>query len=259
MAVAFLIWIMTVATVVLFAGRYFWFPAAITKNAALMDQQFSNTLVVTTIVFVLAQVGLGWAVFRYKDRGRPASYSHGNNKMEVVWTLATTVLFFTLNITGQAVWADLHFTSPGPEALQIEVTGQQFAWNIRYAGPDGKFGQTDPKEMSDSSGNPLGLVDSDPAGRDDIVAPTMAVPVNRPVQLMIKSKDVTHSFFVRELRFKQDAVPGMAIPVHFTATQIGKYEIVCAELCGLAHYKMKSYLEVLSDADFEKWIKERTQ
>jgi len=258
MAIALLIWLMTVATVFMFASRFFWFPDAITQNGRLMDQQFNNTLIVTSIIFVLAQIGLGWAVFRYKDRGRAASYSHGNNKMEAIWTVATTIIFFTLNIMGQAVWADLHLSTPDPQALQIEVVGQQFAWNIHYPGPDGKFGRTSAKEISDSSGNPLGLLESDPAGSDDLVVPTMAVPVNREVQLLLRAKDVTHSFFVRELRFKQDAVPGMVIPVHFTANKIGKYEIICAELCGLGHYKMKSYLEVLSQEDFDKWIKDRT-
>ena len=110
--------------------------------------------------------------------------------------------------------------------------------------------------MNDSGGNPLGVDSKDPAGKDDITAPTMAVPVNQPVELILRSKDVTHSFFVPELRLKQDTVPGMRIRIHFTAEKVGKYEIACAELCGLGHYKMRSFLEVLEPADYQKWLQD---
>lgn len=258
MFLAFLIWIITLVTVILFASGKWTFPLAASSHAHAIDQQYWVTLVVCGIIFFLAQMALGWVVFRYRDSaGSKAHYSHGNNRMEMLWTVATAVLFFALNIMGQRVWADLRFQGAAPEALQIEVYGQQFVWNIRYPGPDGKFGRTDAAKMSDSSGNPLGLDEADPTGKDDVVVPTMAVPVNRPVQLTLRAKDVTHSFSVRELRIKQDAVPGMAIPIHFTPTQIGKFEVACAELCGLGHYKMRSLVEVLSEEDYQKWLQER--
>ena len=258
MILAILIWGITIITVVLFWGGKWQFPLGAAAHTQELDQQYYFTLAVCGVVFFAAQMGLGWVLLRYRDRsGSRAVYSHGNNRLEVVWTLATAVLFLGLNIMGQKVWADLRFQGAAPDALQIEVYGQQFNWAIRYAGPDGKFGRTDAKLMSDSSGNPLGLDESDPNGKDDVVVPTMAVPVNRPVQLMLRAKDVTHSFFVRELRIKQDAVPGMAIPIHFTPTRIGSYEVACAELCGLGHYKMRSVLDVLSEEDYQKWLKER--
>ena len=112
--------------------------------------------------------------------------------------------------------------------------------------------------MSASTGNAVGVDPTDPAGKDDIISPgTIAVPAGREVDLIIKSLDVTHSFFVRELRLKQDAVPGIEIPIHFTATKIGQYEIVCTQLCGLGHYKMRSVLNVVSDSDYQDFLKQQ--
>ncbi|MBI3940186.1 MAG: cytochrome c oxidase subunit II [Acidobacteria bacterium] len=256
MILALLIWAITIITMALFVSGKWDFPFGASSHAATVDHQYYITLVICGVIFFLAQMALGWVVLRYRDRGK-AHYSHGNNKLELLWTLATAVLFIALNVMGQRVWADLRFQGAAPGAVQIEVYGQQFVWNIRYAGPDGKFGRTDARLMSDSAGNPLGIDPADPDGRDDVVVPTMAVPVNRPVQLLLHAKDVTHSFFVRELRIKQDAVPGMAIPMHFTPTRIGNYEVACAELCGLGHYKMRSLLAVLSEEDYQKWLQER--
>ena len=172
-----------------------------------------------------------------------------------VWTLATIVLFVGLGLYARNAWAQVHFTDASPGALPIEVTGQQFVWNFRYAGPDGKFGRTKPELVSASTGNPVGLDSTDPSAKDDIVAPVIAVPVGREVDLILRSQDVTHSFFVRELRLKQDAVPGMEIHMHFTANDPGTYDLVCAELCGLGHYRMHTTLTVMSESDFEKWLK----
>ncbi len=254
---AALLLIFTVSTVYVFVKKVWWFPAPITAFGREIDQQFDRTLIITGIVFVLSQLGLGWVVWRYRDRGQQARYSEGNHVLEALWTVATLVLFVGLGIYAERSWAEVHFRAASPGALQIEVTGQQFAWNFRYPGPDGKFGRLDPNLVSASTGNPLGLVPDDPAGKDDVVVPVMAVPVNREVELLIRSQDVTHSFFVRELRLKQDAVPGMLIRIHFTPTQVGQYEIACAELCGLGHYRMRSFLTVMSDADYEKWLREQ--
>jgi cytochrome c oxidase subunit 2 len=170
----------------------------------------------------------------------------------------TAVIFIGLGIQGNRVWAAYFLTDAPPGALTIEVTAQQFAWNFRYPGPDGKFGRTDPKLIDDSLGNYIGLDPKDPAGQDDVTTQNiMAVPLNRPVRVMLRSKDVTHSFFVPQLRVKQDAVPGMAIRIHFTATKAGEYEIACAELCGMQHYKMRGRLLVMEEAEFQKWLKSR--
>jgi cytochrome c oxidase subunit 2 len=257
LAMAVFLVLMTVITVYIFMAKIWWFPPAITGFGHEIDAQFMRTLIITGIVFVAAQFGLAIAVWRFRDQGQKATYFEGNNTMEIVWTLATIVLFVGLGLYARSAWAEVHFMGAQPGAMQIEVTAQQFAWNFRYAGPDGQFGRTKPERVSASTGNPVGLDPTDPATKDDIVAPVIAVPVVREVELIIRSEDVTHSFYVRELRLKQDAVPGMEIHMHFTADVVGDYEIACAELCGLGHYRMHSMLSVLSEADFQKWLKDQ--
>lgn len=246
-ALAVLIWIITLASVALFVSGKWWFPEGISAHAPAIDNQFMITILVVGISFTLAQVGLGWAVWRYGDRadGGRAVYSHGNNRLEIIWTAVTALIFIGLALMGQRVWAQLHFNAAPADSYRVEVVAQQFAWNFHYAGADNAFGRTDPKLINDDSLNYIGLDEADPNAKDDSVVSTLAVPVNRPVELTLRSKDVTHSFWVPGLRFKQDLVPGMAIKVHFTPTKVGKYELACAELCGMNHFKMKSYMLVL--------------
>jgi len=257
LAFAVFLLLMTAITVYIFMAKIWWFPPAITDFGHEIDDQFARTLLITGVVFVAAQLGLAYAIYRFRDHGQKAVYFEGNNTMEIVWTLATVVLFVGLGLYARSAWAQVHFVGASPGALPIEVTGQQFAWNFRYAGVDGKFGRTKPELVSASTGNPIGLDPTDPSSKDDIVSPVIAVPAGREVELILRSQDVTHSFFVRELRLKQDAVPGMEIHMHFTATEPGNYELLCAELCGLGHYRMHSMLQVMSEADFEKWLKDQ--
>ena len=257
MAMAVFIVFMTVVSVYIFMSKIWWFPPAITDFGHEIDDQFFRTFVITGVVFVLAQFGLAYAIYRFRDHGQKATYFEGNNTMEVVWTLATVVLFVGLGLYARSAWAQVHFIGAAPGALRIEVTAQQFAWNFHYAGADGQMGRTKPERVSASTGNPIGLDQTDPASKDDIVSPTIAVPAGREVELVLLSQDVTHSFYVRELRLKQDLVPGMEIHMHFTATVPGDYELACAELCGLGHYRMHSMLSVMSEADFEKWMKDQ--
>ena len=253
------IWAITLITAILFASGRWWFPESAATHGETIDRQFVVTLIVTGVVFIAAQVALGYLIVRYRAKAdREAKYTHGSNSIEVLWTVATAVLFFAMVLAGVQAFSNLYLTAAPEDAIPIEVTGQQFAWNIRYAGPDGKFGRTSPEMINDTV-NPVGLDDTDPAALDDIVVPTMAVPVNRPIQLILKSKDVTHSFFVRELRIKQDTVPGMVIPIHFTANRTGTFEIACAELCGLGHHRMRSSIEVLSDLEYSEWLRERAE
>jgi cytochrome c oxidase subunit II len=249
---AIVIWLITILSLWMFLSHRWWFPEAITEHGPSVDSQFTITIIVCGIAFAAAQIGLGWAVWKYRDSAdkQRATYSHGNNRLEVLWTVVTAVVFISLAVMGQRVWASLHLHAAPAGSVQLEVTAQQFAWNIRYAGKDNVFGKTDVQYIDDAT-NPVGLVDTDANGKDDVVTPTVVVPVNRPVELILKSKDVTHSFWVPQLRFKQDLVPGMAIHVHFTATKTGKYELACAELCGMNHFKMKSYMLVLPQSDFD--------
>lgn len=256
---ALIIWIIAIVTVWGFIGGPWQLPEGITAHSGAVDHQYFITIVVVGIVFFLAQFTLGYFIMRYRSRGgsERAVYSHGNTKFEVTMTLLTAVVFISLGIAGQRVWAEMRFRDAPPNSVEIEVTGQQFAWNFRYPGPDGRFGRTSPKLMDASTGNPLGVDDTDPAAKDDLVVPTLAIPLNHPVRLLLRAKDVTHSFASPNLRLKQDAVPGMIIPIHFTAIKAGRYEIACMELCGLGHFKMKTFLDVMPEQDYKNWLKQQ--
>jgi len=257
MLLAPIVWILTIAICYIFIGHYWWFPPPISEHGQAYDDQFTITLVVTGIIFFLAQMALGWVIFKFRDDGKRASYSHGNNKLEAIWTSATAVLFIGLVLFGTRIWAAVHFVSAPADALKIEVSAKQFAWNFRYPGPDGVFGKTDIKLINDAGGNAFGIDDKDPASKDDITSASIKVPAGKPIMLIMKSRDVIHNFFVRELRLKQDIVPGMEIPMHFQADKIGIYEVPCSELCGLGHHQMRTTLEVMSQADFEKWLRDQ--
>jgi cytochrome c oxidase subunit 2 len=252
--------VLTIITVYLFVTTASWnpgFPPAITAFGALIDAQYHRTLVITGIVFVLAQLGLAWAVFRFRDQGQKAAFFEGHTGMEMVWTLATLVLFVGLGIYGERAWAEARFDAAPAGSLQVEVTGMQFAWYFRYAGADGQFGTIRTELSRPSTGNPVGVDPADANGRDDVVAPELYVPVNRDVEVLIRSQDVTHDFYVRELRIKQDAVPGLVVHMHFNATVPGTYEIACAELCGLGHQRMRGFLKVVSQEEYDRWMQEQ--
>jgi cytochrome c oxidase subunit II len=245
---------LVVATVWIFVARPYAAPPPITSNGLKVDRQFNLTLYVTGGIFALAQLGLAYAVLRFRDRGQAAHFTHGNMKIELLWIVLTLILFVGLGVLGGQAWSAVRLAPASAGALEIEVTENQFVFNFRYPGPDGKFGRLDPSLVSAPTGNPLGLDSNDPASKDDIVVPTLTVPINRPVELLLRSQDVVHNFFVRELRLQQDAVPGMVIPLNFTADRIGRYEIVCTQLCGLGHFRMRSFLNVVSVSDYQNFL-----
>ena len=253
--------VFTAITVYLFVSRASWnpgFPPTITEFGHLIDAQFHRTLVITGIVFVLAQMGLALAIWKFRDRGQRAVYFEGHTGMEMVWTLGTLVMFVGLGIYGERAWAEARFDDAPQGSLQVEVTGQQFQWNFRYAGADGKWGALKPELISASTGNAVGLDPNDPNGKDDIqVSGEMYVPVNRDVEVLIRTQDVTHDFYVRELRLKQDAVPGLIVHLHFNATVPGVYEVACAELCGLGHQRMRAFLHVAPQAEYDAWMQQQ--
>ena len=259
MLLAPVVWALTIVIVYFFAAKTWWFPPPINQHALDYDAQFMRTLVVVGIIFFLAQMALGYAIVKFRDRGGRAQYTHGNNTLEKIWTTATAVLFLSLVVMGTKIWAGVHFEEAPPDAIPIELMAKQFAFNFRYPGPDGKFGMTDLKQVNDAGGNPFGVVDSDPAGKDDIQSASLKIPVGKPIKLIMHSRDVIHNFFVPELRLKQDIVPGMEIPLHFQADKIGVYEVPCSELCGLGHFQMRTTVSVMSEADFEKWKQDQAQ
>jgi cytochrome c oxidase subunit 2 len=232
------------------AAKVWWFPEPLSELARRYDHHFGFTLAACGFFFVLGQALLIYVILRGSRRSDLSG--------RWVWAVIAAMVLLDVGLSSGAsrIWREQMMEPAEAGAIQVEVTGQQFAWNIRYPGPDGRFGRIDPRLVSDSGGNPLGLDRRDPAAADDVVRATLVVPAGRTVELVLRSKDVLHSFFVRELRVKQDAVPGMAIRVKFRAEKTGRYEICCAELCGLGHHRMRSYLEVVEPAEFAKRLEE---
>lgn len=236
-------------------------PEDISTHGHAIDDQLSETMIEAGVSFVAAQLVLAFFVWSFTGRkaGSPLKSFPGGAKLMVVaaFVLVGTEIL-ALGILGQKAWANVYFTSSNPNAIQIQAQAEQFAFYFRYPGADGKFGTIHPDKIDEGSQNYFGL---DPANeveaRDDIVSGELVIPVNREIQLLMHAKDVGHSFYVRELRIQQDFVPGLDLSVHFTATKIGKYEIVCTQLCGLGHYNMKAYLNVMPEADYEKWLKDQ--
>jgi cytochrome c oxidase subunit 2 len=145
---------------------------------------------------------------------------------------------------------------PDNQSIQVEVTGAQFQWYFRYPGPDGTWGRTDAQKFArPDEGNPLGIDFNDSAGKDDIVSSTLVLPVNRDIDLTLRAQDVIHSLFIPAMRFKQDTVPGMDVHAHLKPLQTGKFEIVCSQLCGLGHYRMKAIAQVVTEEEFKEWLK----
>jgi cytochrome c oxidase subunit II len=256
---AIAIWIVAVVIIGLFLRPEWWLPSAIAAHGSAIDHQLKVTLVVIGLGFFLVNLALGITIWRARtiDEGRPI-YSPSNWRIELAWTLVIAIIFIAVAVSGQRLWDRLRLNQPPSGAIRIEVTGQQFVWHFRYPGADGKFGRSDPKLYNDAdNANPLGIDPRDPAGEDDVVSSSLVVPIGRPINLILRSKDVIHSFFAPALRLKHDAVPGMAINIHFEALQTGRYEIACAELCGLLHHQMRANLDVKSQADYESWYEER--
>jgi cytochrome c oxidase subunit 2 len=204
----------------------------------------------------VTQALLGYFVARYGSAGKEkADYWHDNPKGEFLLLTGTALILVVLVFMGQRVWLKYYFSGLPENAVTVQVTAQQFMWNFHYPGADGKFGRTDLRLVTPT--NLIGLDEKDEASKDDIVtAGEMHVPLNRPVVVRLRSKDVIHSFHLPFQRVKQDAVPGLAIEVTFTPNRADAFEIACAELCGNNHYKMKGMLTVdASQADFDAWLK----
>nr|WP_179493342.1 cupredoxin domain-containing protein [Granulicella arctica] len=178
-------------------------------------------------------------------------------RIEYLPLAALALLFIALAVQAERLWAATRYTGADPAALQVEVTGMQFAWYFRYPGTDATFGTTQPQLVSAAEGNPLGIDPSDPHSHDDLVTSELVLPAGREVDLRLHAQDVIHGFAIPEMRLKQNAVPGQTIHIHFTPTQPGTYAILCTQLCGLGHYRMNANLRVLPPADFAQWIAEK--
>ncbi len=246
--------LIVVGCVYLFLAHPYWLPAGASSLSGLIDRQFRIALWIFGTLFIVGHLILVFVLSKKPHADRVAS--RGSWRLEVTWTLAITVIFFWFNISGDHLWSSMMPPDRQAAQIDVEVTGAQFQWYFRYPGADGVFGRTDAQEFAKpDEGNPLGIDPGDPAGRDDVLSTAMIVPVGHPVQLHLRAQDVVHSLFIPAMRFKQDTVPGMEILSHFTPTKIGVYEIACAELCGLGHYRMRAVVRVVSEEEFEKWLR----
>lgn len=232
-----------------------WLPPLKSDRGAI-DSALWITLVVTGAVFIATNLLLALFSWRYADRpGAQALYWHDNPRLEWTWTLVTAAIMFVFLFNALGLWAQITSAAPA-DAMVIEVTGQQFAWNVRYPGPDGVFGRTDPKLVDPGALNFIGLDASDPAAKDDILLPQnqLYLPEGRPVRVRIRSLDVIHSFFLPNFRVKQDAMPGMTVETWFVPKETGDFEIACAEHCGLGHYRMRGQVHVVAAAQLDSAI-----
>ncbi|MFN2571279.1 MAG: cytochrome c oxidase subunit II [Gemmatimonadales bacterium] len=260
---AVVVTIIALVSAAIFALRIWWLPPDISTHGGAIDRQLNETMVTAGILFVAAQLALAAFVWRFEARaGAPArpikTFPGGVTPMVVIATVLVGIEALALTLVGSKVWAQVYQSPPASGAMQVEVLAEQFAYYFRYAGPDGRFGAIHAEKMSDADQNFFGLDPAnDTTARDDIVVATLVIPINRPIALRMYAKDVSHSFYVPELRIQQDFVPGMVIPLHFTATAPGKYELVCTQLCGLGHYNMRAYIEVKTPADFDQWLKQQ--
>ncbi len=249
--------LISIAAVGLAARR--WLPPLASEHGAGIDRMIHYLIVTVGTLFVVGHAVLAFFVWRFSRPG-PVTSRPASPRTERVWSLVPVALMAFIAeggviVLGLPVWGKLYAAPIPPGAVAVEVTAEQFVWNIRYPGPDERFGRTDPMLITDN--NPLGIDRADPAARDDLVEPgVLRLPVDRPVHIRLRSKDTIHSLFLPQFRIKQDAVPGMTIDVLFTPTQTGEFEIACAELCGFGHYQMRGLLRVMTAEDFEKWLQE---
>ncbi len=254
--------IITIVSTAIFVSRIWWLPPDVSELGAGIDHAMAETMITSGILFVVAQLVLAFFVWRFADNNdlrKIKIFPGGATPMVVGAVVLVGAEILALTLVGSKIWAGIYISPADPHSLKIDVQAEQFAYYFRYAGPDGKFGGLHPELIDPSTGNFFGLDPAnDTAARDDIVAATLAVPVNTPILLELHAKDVSHAFYVPELRIQQDFVPGLVIPLHFTATRLTKSEIVCTQLCGLGHYNMRAYLEVMSDDDFKKWLNEQS-
>lgn len=250
----------TLLSLWLFLARPWWFPNGASAHAAMLDRQFNTAFLLLGVLFLAGQLALVWVLGHHRGESVASRYWRGNSGLEFAWTIVIVAIFFWFNVSGGRSWSEMIRPAPRGDAIPIEVTGAQFQWYFRYPGPDGKFGRLDMQKFArPDQGNPLGLDPHDPSGKDDVVASTFMLPAGRDIELILRAQDVIHSVFIPALRFKRDAVPGMEIRAHLQAMQIGTYELVCSQLCGLGHYRMRATVRVVSDEEFRRWLQAQSE
>ena len=230
-----------------------WTFTPLASNWGMIDFTIDITFWVTGAVFVAVNLFMAYCVikFRYK-KGARATYEPENKKLETWLTWLTAVGVAAMLTPGLFVWAQ--FVEVPEDAHEVEAVGQQWHWSYRYPGDDGKFGEVDAERIS--ADNPFGMDPDDPNGQDDVLVmhPEARVPVNQPVKFLLRSKDVLHDFAIAQFRVKMDLVPGMQTYLWLTPTETGRFEVLCEELCGIAHHTMRGAVVVEEPEDFNAWL-----
>ncbi len=212
-------------------------PPNLSIHGVEIDSLFWIIVAITGLAFVLVELGILWFVFKYRRReGRSALYTHGSKRLEIVWTVVPALVLVFLGIYSARLWAELRWEPSFPQdALTLGVMAKQFEWLVTYPGPDARIGTDD----------------------DFTIRNQFHIPAGEPVIARLQSEDVIHSFFIPELRVKQDAVPGMITPIWFQATEPGELEIGCAELCGIGHYRMRGRVVIHEPDAYAAWMREQ--
>ena len=211
-----------------------WLPEDVSTFGQDIDSLFYLIYYITGVTFILVTVLMIWFLIRYRHReGRRATYTHGNTTLEIIWTVIPAAIFIALSFMSVSTWAKVKRHAPESD-FELGVAGKQFNWEIAYPGPDGKLGTDDDIKF-----------DND-----------LHVPANKVVRVHLTSRDVIHSFYLPNLRLRQDAVPGRTILVWFEVTKPGKYELPCSQLCGFGHSGMKGWLYAHTPEEYQKWAAE---
>ena len=233
-----------------------WWWTDIASNWGAMDDTINLTFWIGGGVFILVCLFMVYCMFKfsYKD-GRKVEYKPEDNKLEKILTVATTLGVAALLAPGLIVWNE--FINTPKNALNIEVMAWQWGWQYRLPGEDGKLGTVQVAKISDE--NPFGINLDDPNGKDDVLIQSdeLHLKTNRPVQILLRSVDVLHNFYVPQFRAKMDAIPGIISYYWFEPNKLGEYEVLCAEYCGLGHYGMRAKVVVENEQNYENWLEEQ--
>lgn len=255
-----------------------WLPPSVSTFGDEVDGMFYFILYLTGIINIAVFIAMGIFLYKYRfNPNRQATFIHGNNKLEAVWTLIPTIILALIAVFSQTSWSKMKMTNQMPSAatdksvVELEVIAKQFLWYYHYPGKDGKLGKRKIEKVNPKGSTPeefIGLDRDDADSKDDIIASQMYIPVNTNVRIHLTSVDVIHSFFLPNFRVKQDAMPGLMGNVWLnsqkTSAEVvgseasGKpkpFDIVCAELCGQGHFKMRGQMFVVSPEDYDKWMK----
>ncbi len=252
MAIAVVLVLLVIGSIIFHFLSPWWFTP-IASNWTTMDDTVILTFWVTGVVFVAVNLFLAWVVWRYRHRkDQKATYDPENKKLEWWLTIVTSIGVAAMLAPGLFVWGK--FVIVPKDAAIVEAVGQQWHWSFRFPGDDGELGHSDAALVTPD--NPFGVDSEDPKGRDDVLvaSPELHLPVDQPVKVLLRSKDVLHNFTVTQFRVKMDLVPGMITYLWLTPTVPGEFEILCEELCGVGHFAMRGRVVVTPREEFDTWL-----